>query len=107
MRANAARRLGETGLSAAVPALQAALQREKNLEVKEVIITALGRVAGFRDGDRRAAALGMMDRADVKTAAKQTLAVDVEDVDAAIEEELQRVAGVEGRGDASPVLEIE
>ena len=93
LRANAARRLGESGLAAAVPALQAVLQRERDLEVRGVIIEALGKILGFRDGDRRAAALGVLDRAGVETAAKQTLAVDVEGLDAAIEGELARVAG--------------
>lgn len=92
LRANAARRLGETGLAGVVPALAAALRREREGEVREALVEALGLVAGCRDGDRRAAALGVLDRADVKTAAKQAIRVSEDDVDAAIERELARLA---------------
>jgi len=76
LRRNAAERLGETGLPAVVPALNRALQREKIPEVREALVVALGQVAGWRDSDRRAAAMGVLDRADVKTATKQALSVN-------------------------------
>ena len=76
LRRNAATRLGETGLPAVVPALSRALQREKEPEVREALVVALGQVAGWRDSDRRAAAMGVLDRADVKTATKQAVSVN-------------------------------
>jgi hypothetical protein len=90
IRQAAATQLGKTGLPEVVPALQAALQKETAPEVQGALVAALGRVAGWRDGDRRAAATGILDRADIKTAAKQAFAV--EDIDAAIERELARLA---------------
>jgi hypothetical protein len=93
LRRNAAQQLGYTGLSTVVPALAAALKREKDRDVQLEIVRALGQIAGFRDSERRAAILGLLDRADVKTAAKQALAVGLEEIDALIEEELARLAG--------------
>jgi len=100
LRANAARRLGETGLSMVVPALMTALQREQDPGVRSVLVDALGAVAGFRDGERRLAATSVLDRAAVETAAKQALLVSENDIDAAIERELARLAG-DGQDDAS------
>lgn len=93
LRVNAARQLGETGLPAAVLALMAALKREKTPEVREAIVEALGRIAGFRDGDRRMAATSVLDRAAVETAAKQAFTLSDNDINAAIERELARLAG--------------
>ena len=76
LRRNAATRLGETGLAAVVPALSRALQRETVPKVREALVVALGQVGGWRDSDRRAAAMGVLDRADVKTATKQALSVN-------------------------------
>ena len=76
LRRNAATRLGETGLPAVVPALSRSLQREKEPEVREALVVALGQVAGWRDSDRRVAAMGVLDRADVKTATKQAVSVN-------------------------------
>lgn len=70
LRRRAAERLGATGLAAVVPALERALEREQVAEVSAALVDALGQVAGFRDSDRRAAALGVLDRADIRTAAK-------------------------------------
>jgi len=61
---------------------------------------AVGAIAGFRDGERRLAATSVLDRAAVETAAKQALLVSENDVDAAIERELARLAG-DGQDGAS------
>lgn len=105
VRRSAAGCLGATGLPAVVPALREAVRREKDPLVRGALIDALGRVAGLRDGDRRAAAAGILDRAAVQTAAKGTRAFEgmVEYVDvtegelAAIEEALRGEA--EGGGE--------
>jgi len=75
LRANAAKRLGQTGLSVVVPALAAALAREKDEAVKEALVEALGMVAGARDSDRRTASFGVLDRAGTETASKQAVAI--------------------------------
>lgn len=75
LRANAARRLGETGQAVVVPALWAALRREKELDVQKALVTALGQIAGWRDPDTRAAAGGVLNRAAGKTAAKLGIVV--------------------------------
>ncbi len=96
-RLAAAQGLGGAGLPQAVPWLQAALEAETESGVREMLITALSHIAGFRDGERRLAAAGILDRAAVETAAKAALSVDEDDVDAAIERELARLAaGSEG-----------
>lgn len=109
LRANAARRLGETGLPVVVPALVAAWRREKELDVRKAIIAALGQVAGLRDPDRRVAATSVLDRAAVETAAKQGVAIgelpeDVTDDELeAIERALAQASGGEqapGGGEA-------
>jgi len=79
VRRDAATQLGATGLPAVVPALRAALKAETDPLVRQVLVAALGHVAGLRDDDRRAAALGVLDRADVKTAGKGPPAVAVGD----------------------------
>lgn len=94
--------LGSTGLPAAVPALKSALVNEKEATIRGAILEALGAIAGLRDGDRRLAAGGVLDRADVKTAAKQAFAINDEEVDAAIERELARLAGGGQGEDAEP-----
>jgi hypothetical protein len=99
LRMSAARRLGATGLPRAVAALRAALQREKNDQVRNVLVEALGSIAGGADRDRSAAE-SVLDRAAVETAAKRAFVVDEADVDAAIERELARLAG-DGEGAAS------
>jgi hypothetical protein len=109
LRKLAALQLAATGLPSAVPALRAALQQEKESAVREALVEALGQIAAARDGDRRAAAISVLDRADVKTAAKQAHIIDEGDIDAAIERELARVAGIgqapvstKVEGDAGP-----
>jgi hypothetical protein len=92
LRSLAAVELGDSGLPAAVPALKAALAVEADKGIRVALLAALGRIAGLRDGDRRLAAAGVLDRADVKTAAKQAFAVNDNDVDSAIERELARLA---------------
>jgi len=99
LRQAAARELGATGLAMVVPALRLALQKEKDEAVQQTLIMALGHVAGWRDGDRRAAATSSLDRADIKTAAKQALALDEEDIDAAIERGLEKLAQDSQAGD--------
>jgi len=106
LRISAARRLGETGQSAAVPALRATLLREQEPEVREAIVEALGQIAGWRDSDRRAAAMAVLDRAAVETAPKQSFAVgglpdDVTDDELdAIEAALREQAETAGSGEA-------
>lgn len=70
VRQTAATQLGETGLAEAAPALLEAFEKEMDIVTQQKIVEALGRIAGWRDSDRRAAAFGVLDRADVKTAAK-------------------------------------
>jgi len=90
-----------------VAALREALAREGEPQVQKALIEALGAVAGLRDGERRLAAAGVLDRAAVETAAKETRAhegeiayVEVTDGElAAIAEALKREA--EGGGEAS------
>jgi len=103
LRANAAKRLGETGLPKVVPALTTALQREQDADVQSALVDALGTIAGFRDGERRLAAVSVLDRAAVETAAKQALTVSEDDIDVAIERELARLAAV-GQDGASEAV---
>jgi len=79
LRANAARRLGQTELVTVAPALWRALEREREAEVQEALVEALGQIAGARDGERRAAALAVLDRGDVRTAAKAAVSVNQEE----------------------------
>ena len=69
LRVNAARQLGETGLPQVVPGLRAALHRERNAEAKAAMVEALGRIASGAARDQDAAE-SVLDRADIKTAAK-------------------------------------
>jgi len=106
VRESAARCLGLTGLARAVPALHEALGRETEPSVRKVLVEALGYIAGLRDGDRRAAAISVLDRAAVETAAKQAWTVHDDDLDAAIERELARLASG-GQEAASGAAEAE
>jgi HEAT repeat protein len=76
LRQGAALALGATGLAEVVTPLASALERETDFEVQKALIAALGRVAAWRDSDRRAAAVAVLDRADVKTAAKASAAIN-------------------------------
>lgn len=91
LRAAAAQHLGETGLPDVVPILAARLAVETDLQVKQALVLALGRVATWRDGERRSAATAVLDRVDIRTAAKKTVSSD--DIDEAIRDELARLAG--------------
>lgn len=73
LRINAAKRLGQTGLSVTVPALASALAREQEENVKKALVDALGMVAGARDSDRRTTCFGVLDRAGTETASKLPL----------------------------------
>jgi hypothetical protein len=92
VREAAAVELGATGLPEVVDALERALVKETDIQVRQALVASLGRVAKWRDGERRSAAISILDRADVKTAAKRAFALDAEDLDAAIERELARLA---------------
>jgi hypothetical protein len=92
VREAAATELGATGLPEVVEALERALIKETDIQVRQALVAALGQVAGWRDGERRSAAISILDRADVKTAAKRAFSLDAEDLDAAIERELARLA---------------
>ena len=91
-RKQAAGKLGATGQPRVVPALERALAAEESTGVREVLIAALGAVATWRDGDQRSAAAQVLDRADVKTATKQTVSVSDAEIDAEIERELEKHA---------------
>jgi hypothetical protein len=78
VRKAAAIHLGDTGQPEIVPALRSALQQEENPEVRMALIAALGKVAAWRDDERREAARSILDRADVKTAAKRALGLEGE-----------------------------
>jgi hypothetical protein len=99
VREAAALELGATGLPEVVDALERALIKETDIQVRKALVEALGRVAGWKDGERRSAAISILDRADVKTAAKRAFALGAEDLDAAIERELERLASG-GEGEA-------
>jgi hypothetical protein len=73
VRHNAAVELGNTGLASVVPALQAAYEQEEDPEVRKALVNALGRIAGFRDGDRRAAIGSVLSRVSEETAEKSTM----------------------------------
>jgi hypothetical protein len=75
IRKSAAMQLGDTGLASAVPALKAAYDQEQVPEVRETMVHALGRIAGFRDGDRRAAIGSVLSRVSEETAEKNTMQV--------------------------------
>jgi hypothetical protein len=92
LRINAALRLGETGLPQAGRALAAALVRERDETVKQALVEALGKVAGWVDGDRRAAAFGVLDRAAGKTASKQV--VQSVSLDEVSDDDLGAIEGV-------------
>jgi hypothetical protein len=92
IRVQAALALGGAGQPSVVPALRAAFDREQSPQVQQVIIEALSTLASWRDGDQRTASFGVLDRADVKTAAKRAFSVNDHDVDSAIERELERLA---------------
>jgi len=104
VRRRAAVQLGATGQPVVVAALREALAGERDPQVQEALIEALGAVAGLRDGERRLAAANVLDRAAVETAAKETRAhegeiayVEVTEGElAAIAEALRREA--EGSG---------
>lgn len=102
-RLSAVHGLGETGLPEIVPLLRNALKSETNAAVRAGLVLALAKVAGLRDGDRRLAAQGILDRAAVETAAKQALRIDEKDIDDAIERELERLASG-GEGAVSPTV---
>jgi len=91
-RKQAAGKLGATGQPRVVPVLERALAAEESTGVREVLIAALGAVATWRDGDQRSAAAQVLDRADVKTATKQTVSVSDAEIDAEIERELEKHA---------------
>jgi hypothetical protein len=98
VRLGATEQLGNVGLPDSVPALAAALGSESDPEVRAALVAALGKVAAPRNGDRQSVAFGVLDRADVRTAAKQAMAIGAEDLDALIERELARLAS---RGEAA------
>jgi hypothetical protein len=102
IRQGAALALGATGLAEVVSPLASALERETDFEVQKALIAGLGRVAAWRDSDRRAAAVAVLDRADVKTAAKALQAqvgrVEYVDVTEAELEELERALRGEDQG---------
>jgi hypothetical protein len=83
LRINAALGLGKTGLPDVVPALQEALQREKEVTVREALQDALGMIAAgaARDVD---AAESVLDRAAVETAVKSQRAFDLSGFDQAL-----------------------
>lgn len=91
-RKQAARELGATGQPRVVASLTRALVAEQTPSVREVLIAALGDIAAWRDGEQRSAAAQVLDRADVKTATKQTVSVSESDLDAEIERELEKRA---------------
>lgn len=99
----AAYRLGETGNPRAVAPLLEIFGLYEDAELRSAIVHALGMIAAWRDRDQAMAALGVLDRADVKTAAKQAMTVDTDDIDTAIERELARLAEVGEREVADPV----
>jgi hypothetical protein len=79
--------LGATGLSAARPALVGALEADwswassgDDLRVYGAVAQALARIARALDPDRQKAATGVLDRADLKTAAKGTVKDEGEQV---------------------------
>lgn len=74
VRCQAAIQLGATGQPVVVAALREALGREGEPQAQKALIEALGAVAGLRDGERRLAAVNVLDRAAVETAAKETRA---------------------------------
>ncbi|OQA16701.1 MAG: hypothetical protein BWY63_02655 [Chloroflexi bacterium ADurb.Bin360] len=91
-RLNAANGLLSVGLPAVVPAVIQALEAEKDESVRAALITVLGRIAGYTDADRRLAAAAVLDRADVKTAAKQAREIDQDELDREIERRLAQLA---------------
>jgi len=102
LRTSAARELAGTGRADVVPALVKALKRERDPEARGEMMGALGRLAGWRDSEQRAAALAILDRADVKTAAKamQAHGGSIEYVDVTEDElaELERALRGEAEG---------
>lgn len=70
LRRRAAEGLGRTGLARVAEPLRRALERERDPEALAALVEALGHVAGSRDGDRRTAAVAVLDRADIRTAGK-------------------------------------
>ena len=92
-RAEAVAGLAATGLPQAALILRDALGDEDDAAIRLEIVRGLAHIAGLRDADRRLAAQGILDRAAVETAAKAALAVDEDDLDAAIVAELERLAG--------------
>jgi len=91
-RLNAASGLLSVGLPAVTPAVIQALEAEKDEAVRTALITVLGRIAGYTDADRRLAAAAVLDRADVKTAAKQAREIDQDELDREIERRLAQLA---------------
>lgn len=100
VRKMAAHRLGEAGLPSMVPYLTKRINREENSAVRMELIAAIGAVASSRDSERRLSAEAILDRADVKTAAKQALNVSEDDINA----EIRRLLGAlaPGRSDEAP-----
>ncbi|MBN2392093.1 MAG: hypothetical protein JXR84_15305 [Anaerolineae bacterium] len=96
-------RMGDTGNPRFVAPLSEIFEWYDDNELRTAIVHALGAIAGWRDRDQAAAALGVLDRADVKTAAKRAMTVDTDDIDAAIERELARLAEVGEREAAGPI----
>ena len=92
-RLNAATGLFSVGLPAVVPAIIQALGDEKDDRVRAALIAVLGRIAGYTDADRQRAAMAVLDRADVKTAAKQAREIDQNELDREIERRLAQLAG--------------
>lgn len=99
----AAYRLGETGNPRAVAPLLDIFRLYEDAELRSAIVHALGAIAGWRDRDQAMAALGVLDRADVKTAAKRSMTVDEDDIAGAIERELAQLADLRAGADAGDV----
>lgn len=89
MRKIAAMQMGAVGLPGVIPYLAKRLAVEDNAAVKLELVAAIGSVAAFRDSERRLSAAAILDRADVKTAAKQAVSVNDDDINA----EIKRILG--------------
>ena len=103
-RLKAIKGLAATGLPSVVPYLAQALANEKNPSLRLTIIVGLAEIAGLRDGERRLSAAAVLDRADVKTALKQSQEIDEDALDAEIE---RRLAELAAGGQAADVASFE